>query len=304
MKITMKPSIKPSIKQATHPLKSNLSRRALLCVLPLIALAACSINPVAAKGQLAQSVEGAQSVTVSGENGSVEIIRDPAATTMQISAAIRCSGSTEEKAAERVKATKLVATRDASGRVRVGVEFPPRESAVTVVVNGDMSASEDSASIVIRAASLDGVDVTTTNGSIDSGAFSGAAKLSTTNGSIEIKDHAGPVDARSSNGSIVASGVRAPVSASTSNGRITVVLAPDAQGSVDLRSSNGSIVLDLGQAWEGTVTADTSNGKIDLSGGTVAKKDGARTMAVGDAAKAKATLDTSNGRITVRAPKK
>jgi hypothetical protein len=139
-------------------------------MLPVLGLAACSINSVTSKGQLSQTVEGATSVVVATENGSVELIQDASAATMQVSAAIRCSADTIEKAEARVKATRLVAERDASGKVRVGVEFPPREAAVTVVLVGDYEGSTDSARIVIRAASLDGIEVSTTNGSIDVGA--------------------------------------------------------------------------------------------------------------------------------------
>ena len=279
------------------------ARHAVAVLLPALALAACSINPVTAKGELKQEVAEAKSVVVSTENGSVELIRDPAATTMQIAAAIRCSGETEAQAAERVKATKLVATRDESGRVRVGVEFPPRAPAIAVVIGG-YSGSNDSASIVVRAASLDGIEVTTSNGSIDVGAFSGPARLETTNGAIALNGHLGPVDARSSNGSIRAAGAGAPFAAETSNGRIEVLLAADAQGDIDLDTSNGAVTLELGGAWEGTVTADTSNGRIELSGGEVASGSGRKSMTVGDATKAKASIDTSNGRITVRAAKK
>ena len=242
------------------------ARHAVAVLLPALALAACSINPVTAKGELKQEVAEAKSVVVSTENGSVELIRDPAATTMQIAAAIRCSGETEAQAAERVKATKLVATRDESGKVRVGVEFPPRAPAIAVVI--------DSASIVVRVASLDGIEVTTSNGSIDVGAFSGPARLETTNGAIVLNGHSGPVDARSSNGSIRAAGAGAPFAAETSNGRIEVSLAADAQGDIDLDTSNGSVTLELGGAWQGTVTADTSNGRIELSGGEVASGSG------------------------------
>jgi DUF4097 and DUF4098 domain-containing protein YvlB len=288
----------------SRPLRTRAFRLALCAGIAMLGLAGCSINPVSAKGSLAATVTDAKSVIVSNENGSVELIHDPAATAMEITAAIRCTGDTEAKAAARVKATKLTAMRGADGRVTVGVDFPPREPAVTVVFVGTISASDDSASIVIRAANLDGIEVATTNGSIEVGAFRGPAKLVTANGSIEVNDHAGPIEARSSNGAIRASGVLAPVVAETSNGRIEVVLAPEAQGDIELETSNGSVSLELGEAWQGTVSADTSNGRVELAGGEVVRTVGSTTMTIGDATKAKATIDTSNGRITVRAMKK
>jgi hypothetical protein len=301
--------MEPMNSQATHrfartPQLVRPLRALLICALPIFGLSACVINSASSKGQLAQSVEGAKSVVVSTENGGVELIQDASATTMQISATIRCSADTIEKAEARVKATKLTAVRDADGRVRVAVEFPPHESVGAVDSMGSYSGSQDSASVVIRAASLDAIEVSTSNGRIDVGAFRGVAKLSTSNGAIEVKDHAGPVEARSTNGAIRASGVLAPIVAETSNGRIEISLAPAAQGDVNLETSNGSVSLELGAGWEGTVTADTSNGKIDLSGGEVAGKGDKKTMTIGDAAKAKAVIDTSNGRVTVRAATK
>jgi DUF4097 and DUF4098 domain-containing protein YvlB len=64
------------------------------------------------------------------------------------------------------------------------------------------------------------------------------------------------------------------------------------------------VIVELGERWQGTVTADTSNGKIDLSGGEVVRKRGVGTMTIGDASKATARIDTSNGPVTVRSAKK
>ena len=282
----------------------NLSRTLLLIALPILGLAGCATDQVSSSGEISRTVADAKSVDVTSENGSVELVRDPAATTMQISAEIQCSADTKERAAARVKATKLTAERDPSGKVRIAVEFPPREPAVTVVFVGDQSVSHDSASIVIRAANLDGVQVSTSNGRISVGAFAGPAKLETSNGSIELTDYAGPIDARSSNGAIIASGVMAPVAADTSNGRIEITLAPQAEGNLDLDTSNGPVLVTLGERWQGTVTAETSNGTIDLSGGEFVRKRSVGTMTIGDASKATAKIDTSNGPVTVRSAKK
>jgi hypothetical protein len=297
--------VSPHIPQVSFGLRSpKLPRILLLTALPILGIAGCAIDHVSSNGAISRTVADAKSVDVTSENGSVELVRDPAATTMQISAEIQCSADTKERAAARVKATKLTAERDPSGKVRITVEFPPREPAVTVVFVGDQSVSHDSASIVIRAANLDGVRVSTSNGRISVGAFAGPAKLETSNGSIELTDYAGPIDARSSNGAIIASGVMAPVAADTSNGRIEITLAPQAEGNLDLETSNGPVLVTLGERWQGTVTADTSNGTIDLSGGEFVRKRSVGTMTIGDASKATAKIDTSNGPVTVRSAKK
>ena len=310
--VNINPGTFAALKGASTPIPqvpfgvrgARLARVLLMTALPILGLAGCAVNQVSSSGEISRTVADAKSVDVTSENGSVELVRDPAATTMQISAEIQCSADTKERAAARVKATKLTAERDPNGKVRIAVEFPPREPVVTVVFVGDQSVYHDSASIVIRAADLDGVRVSTSNGRISVGAFAGPAKLETSNGSIELTDYAGPIDARSSNGAIIASGVMAPVAADTSNGRIEITLAPQAEGNLDLETSNGPVLVTLGERWQGTVTADTSNGTIDLSGGEFVRKRSAGTMTIGDASKATAKIDTSNGPVTVRSAKK
>ena len=310
--VNINPGTFAALKGASTPIPqvpfgvrgARLARVLLMTALPILGLAGCAVNQVSSSGEISRTVADAKSVDVTSENGSVELVRDPAATTMQISAEIQCSADTKERAAARVKATKLTAERDPNGKVRIAVEFPPQEPAVTVVFVGDQSVSHDSASIVIRAANLDGVRVSTSNGRISVGAFTGPAKLETSNGSIELTDYAGPIDARSSNGAIIASGVMAPVAADTSNGRIEITLAPQAEGNLDLETSNGPVLVTLGERWQGTVTADTSNGTIDLSGGEFVRKRSVGTMTIGEASKATAKIDTSNGPVTVRSAKK
>ena len=268
-----------------------------------MSLAACRLSTASAEGALSASVQGAKSLTVKNENGSVEIVKDPAATELQIVAKVRCAAESKEAAEARLKATKLVAERDAAGRVRVQVAFPAREpAAMTVVLN----ASTEGASLVIRAANLDGVEVETSNGSITCGAFAGLAKLGSSNGSIRIDGHAGPVHLDTSNGAIETTGVGTPVIAETSNGRIEVSLSDTATGDVKIDTSNGRAELRLSKAWQGTVRAETSNGSIEALAptATVINERDEATVTFGDGTKAKATIDTSNGRVTIRGPAK
>ena len=69
------------------------------------------------------------------------------------------------------------------------------------------------------------------------------------------------------------------------------------------RTSNGSITVDLPAAWQGTVSAETSLGSLNLSGGKVTGKGGSKSMTVGDGSKATANIETSNGSVTVRSAK-
>lgn len=286
-----------------HPIAwIMLAVTALAAMLPL---SGCRLDAATADGSLTATVSDPRSLLVTHANGSVEIVKDPSATTMRVSATIRCVGESKEAAEARVKAAKLVADRGADGRVRVQVVFPDRgPSAVRMQIG--WVGSDDSASLEIRAAQLDGIEVTTSNGSIVSGAFAGPAKLRTSNGSIQIDGHAGSVDLDTSNGSITAMRVGTPLTADTSNGRIEISLADGAAGDVKLDTSNGRVELALPAAWQGTVHAETSNGSIEtnVAAGTSTKVkhgDGDATVTIGDGTKAKATIDTSNARVNIRA---
>jgi DUF4097 and DUF4098 domain-containing protein YvlB len=268
-----------------------------------LSLVACRLNAASVEGSLSATASDAKSLIVKNENGSVEIVKDPAATELQIVAKVRCAAESKEAAEARLKATRLLAERDAEGRVRVQVAFPSREpAAMTVVLN----ASTEGASLVIRAANLDGIEVETSNGSITCGAFLGLAKLGSSNGSIRIDGHTGPVHLDTSNGAIEATGVGTPVIAETSNGRIEVSLSDTATGDVKIDTSNGRAELRLSKAWQGTVRADTSNGSIETLAptATVVNERDEATVTFGDGTKAKATIDTSNGRVTIRGPAK
>jgi len=278
-----------------------------LAVAMLISQVACRVNADTAPGDLTASVADAMSLAVTNENGSVELVKDAAVTTMQVTARIQCVAESKEAAEARVKATKLIAERGSDGRVRVHVAFPPRVPGVIVAYTPMSRASEDSAAIAIRAASLDGIDVTSSNGSISSGAFGGTAMFKTSNGSISVDGHAGPLTMDTSNGSIKASNVGTPLVADTSNGRVEIALAPTATGNVKIDTSNGSVTLNLPAAWQGTVKADTSNGAVRMEDtrqgartNTVKTDDDGASMTVGDATKANATIDTSNGPVKVR----
>ena len=273
----------------------------------LISPVACRMNSDVATSDLAATVADAKSLVVTNENGSVEVVKDAAATTMQVTAKIQCVAESREAAEARVKATKLVAERGSDGRVRVHVQFPPRVPGVIVAYASGSYASEDGAAVTIRAANLDGIEVTSSNGSIRSGAFGGTAMFKTSNGSISVDSHAGPLTMKSSNGSITARSVGTPLVADTSNGRVEIALAPTATGNVKIATSNGSVTLNVPAAWQGTIKADTSNGSVQMEDArqgvrtnTVKTDDDGASMAVGDATKANATIDTSNGTVKVR----
>lgn len=244
---------------------------------------------------LTSTVAAGKSAAITIENGRIEIIKDPTASGVEVSAEVRCYGKDQAEADARLQATSLVAKSDSEGKVEVSVSIPKRGG-------GWLNLNSDVTRITVRAANLSGIVATTSNGSISLGAFEGEAKLETSNGRIAVDGHRGPVNADTSNGSIDIKGATSVV-ADTSNGSITVVLADDATGGLRLETSNGSITVDLPAAWQGTVSAETSLGSLNLSGGKVTGKGGSKSMTVGDGSKATANIETSNGSVTVRSAK-
>ena len=281
---------------ATAHLRRNFARLALISVAPFLGMASCMGSGPSATTTLTSTVAAGKSAAITIENGRIEIIKDPTASGVEVSAEVRCYGKDQAEADARLQATSLVAKSDSEGKVEVSVSIPKRGGGGWINLNSDVTH------ITVRAADLSGVVATTSNGSISLGAFEGEAKLESSNGRIAVDGHWGPVNADTSNGSIDIKGATSVV-ADTSNGSITVVLADDATGGLRLETSNGSITVDLPAAWQGTVSAETSLGSLNLSGGKVTGKGGSKSMTVGDGSKATASIETSNGSVTVRSAK-
>lgn len=126
----------------------------------------------------------------------------------------------------------------------------------------------------------------TSNGRIQAASIGGECTLNTSNGRIEARDTSAGVSAVSSNGSVfveAASVGEGKMLVRTSNGNIRLTLPADVRAGVTLQTTNGGVHTDLGEAalrhanhsrgwFEGelnggggaTVTARTSNGRIDL----------------------------------------
>ena len=271
-----------------------------------LTLAGCRVNAASAEGSISTTITEAKSLALTNENGSVEIVKDPSVTGVQVTAKIRCAAESREVAEARVKVTNILVERGGEGRVSLKVCFPSRPPDAVRVQMGWSGHDDDGANVVIRAASLEGIQVKTSNGSITSGAFSGTAKLETSNGWIHVDGHAGPVDLDARNGGITALGVGTPVVAETSNGSVQVSLAANATGDVKIDTSNGLVQLQLPAAWQGTVRGNTSNGGVEITlptdapNGSVVTRHGEATATIGDGTRAKASIDTSNGRVIIR----
>jgi DUF4097 and DUF4098 domain-containing protein YvlB len=269
------------------------------CLATTTALAGCasfSFNSIVSSVQRSQTVADAKSLTVESRNGSITLVKDASATQMTVSAKIRCSGATKEEADKRAEESKLVVDRQADGAVRVTVSYPPR-------ANGAANGSNDGATIEIRAASLTGINLATSNGSIKADGFDGDLKARSSNGAIKIAGHNGSVQVDTSNGSIDALQVAGPVDLETSNGSIDAELAEGSSQSVNAKSSNGSVKLTLPGSWNGAMNAKTSNGRVTVKAPegratnvSTARSEGSATIGNGNA---EATVRTSNGSVLV-----
>ena len=157
----------------------------------------------------------------------------------------------------------------------------------------------------IRAARLDGIEISTNNGRIKVEGFAGQLKARTSNGVIRINGHSGPVLLQTSNGAIDARNIGTPAELETSNGTVEASLASGQDGPVSVRTSNGGVRLELPVSWSGHVEAETSNGRVNLEGGgrskNIAIDQAHGTMDIDGAGKSKASILSSNGNVRVTA---
>ena len=244
------------------------------------------------------SVADGGKLLVDGINGRVTVSRDPTLSKLEVTAEFHCGGATQAESNERVKRTRLIAERSSDGGIHVHAEFPALQSGAT-------HSPSDSANLDIRAARLDGIEISTNNGRIKVEGFAGQLKARTSNGVIRINGHSGPVLLQTSNGTIDARNIGTPAELETSNGTVEASLASGQDGPVSVRTSNGGVRLELPVSWSGHVEAETSNGRVNLEGGGRSKNiaiDKAHgTMDIDGAGKSKASILSSNGNVRVTA---
>ncbi len=280
-----------------------------------VALAGCGWREFRAKTVLSQTVPhvAGSALIVETRNGRIEAEAAPQSAEVVIEATLSCGGASQQEADARLAEATLEVFREADQRLAIRPVFPggPR--------------SGDGASITVRLPGASGVELRTSNGSIEARGLGGRLVADTSNGRVEVQDWAGPAWLDTSNGGIVAANVGGAVEADTSNGSIrldrvagtihadtsnasiTAVLGPDQTGPVHLDTSNGSISLRVGPAFAGSVRLSTSNGSISVHDvlGRVKSQSLERNsghIVVGEAAGAgtpvpESRLDTSNGRI-------
>jgi DUF4097 and DUF4098 domain-containing protein YvlB len=268
----------------------------LLAVFSVVTIAGCTAFQKKSFGGKAEATASAaelRALSVENRNGSIEVVQAEGVAGAEVTAEIRAFASTPAEAHRRTAEAKLVAEHDASGTLRVRVDFPAP------------AHPSDSASITVRAARADRLELVSSNGAIACEGFAAPLGARTSNGAIRVDRHSGDMDLVSSNGRIEVKRSTGGVQANTSNGRIEIALDEGATGDVTARTSNGAITLELPASWQGSVEANTSNGSVELDAGdrgsaVKSSRDSAR-MTLGNAAAAKAILRTSNGAIRVTA---
>jgi hypothetical protein len=258
---------------------------------------------------LEASIEGAKSLHVESMNGAIKIVRDDSAKVMQVTAVIdwtdvslwgsfpegttinvgdgettittRSAGKRQRLSAaqrkELIDSAKLVAEKDADGRVTVRVELPESEGWRQL----------PAVNITIRTAALADVHAESMNGAIETVGDLGSLHVETLNGAINV------------------SGMASALRAESTNGEVRISLADNAAASVDAECTNGRLVLELPASWSGEVNASTIHGRVDTKGidGTTERDlSGGATFEgkVGSGNGAVATLDVVNGSIEVR----
>lgn len=240
-----------------------------------------------------------KSLDVRGLNGSISV-QQGGTDKVEIRATLTA------KTKERLPLVKVHANRTDDGDLRVYVEYPGRP------------ISGDGVSFEIKIPSARGVNLETSNGSIQLSGLAGVGRLESSNGAIRVENHDGSIDAETSNGSIELSGVsgkidaessngqvvirggRSAVRAETSNAAIDVQLAKENPGPVRLDTSNGNVRLVVGPSFAGVLRAETSNASVNVrtTTGKVVKagKDSA-TIDFGPGEKS--SIESSNAAITL-----
>lgn len=126
-------------------------------------------------------------------------------------------------------------------------------------------------------------------------------RVTTTNGSVTVMEMAGPVHIRTSNGAITAARCSGDTDLSTSNGSVDCTLADGASPKVRITTSNGSVKFRCGKGFTGMIDAQSSNGvvrPIVTGPATVTTiKTNHVKVQVGEASAPTAAISTSNGDV-------
>jgi hypothetical protein len=196
----------------------------------------------------------------------VEVIADPSANEVKITARVTAFGDTVDEAKSRLQNIKINVNRRDDQVLEVTAETPKAQN------------SAGTCSFAIRLPSVNGSTVRTGNGAVTLTGLGGPAELFTSVGSITVADHGDKVTAESGNGAIHITKVAGDVQVTSSVGQVRV---QECGGSVKAKSGNGS--LEITKA-KGPVAARTSVGSVtvrDVSDSVMAETGNGAVTVVG-----------------------
>ncbi len=242
----------------------------------------------------------ASAIDVQTDVGSVELVADPSAKEVQITAKVIAIGDTEEESTARLQEIKVNVSRREDGVLAIAVEHPK-----------EWEGMHGSCSFVIRAPEANGIKVRTGNGSVTVKGLGGTADVRTGVGAVSVADQGGNVTAHTGNGSVRVTRTAGDVQLTTSVGQVTVQEATGAikaesgngslevtraSGAVDVKTSVGAVTV---REAAGDVTASTGNGSVTVTSvkGAVKAKASVGRVAL-EAVSGKVEAETGNGSIT------
>jgi hypothetical protein len=276
-----------------------------------LSLAGCVLGPVHVEREtrlMQVDHTPSSALVVRTENGKVEVVADPAASDISITAELRA------QTLDRLERTTVSAVRTQDGTLRIGVDWAdgkPLNSEgcsfdIVVPDSRGVDIGTNNGTILITGLAGDAL-LRTSNGAITANGQAGNVRADTSNGAITVTDPQGSVAADTSNGAIEVRNAPSSVIAESSNGRIVIMLAEDAPGPVTAATSNGRIELGVGRGFVGRLTVRTSNGRVSADQGlgartgmrniTIRKNSGTFEFGTGGT---DSTCTTSNGAIDVR----
>jgi hypothetical protein len=187
-------------------------------------------------------------IDVTGRNGTVEIVAEPSADRVSITATVQA------KTQERLDATTIYAERDANGTLVLKAIFPD-----------DKPENGEGVAFRVLIPSANGVRARTSNGSVTIAGLSGEADLTASNGTIRVDSHDGPLTAKTSNAPVTATLAHATPLAliTTSNGRIELRVPASARANVSAATSNGQVSV----LRNGETTRHGTSARLELNGG-------------------------------------
>lgn len=265
-------------------------RRSFLCllaVLPFLAIG-CS-QPFRADVQAVgiHDPKGATSLRVETDNGSVNIKTDPLRQDIAVTATITGSGMTSEEADRRASEIHYDMAIE-NGAARLFVIYP------------DSRRPSEGVSFDLVVPALARIEVRTGNGEVSITDTRADVSIDTSNGTVAAHRHVGKLEIDTSNGGIDLDDVSGELNVKSSNGGMRIIAGQDGIERAELHTSNGGIELALGERFDGSIDAETSNGWVDDQRKNGTRSGGRKECVIRYGDGPLSRVRTSNGNIVIR----